>query len=155
MKLTLLTGLPGSGKSTKAEELVKQSPDAIRVNKDSLRNMLYFLPKNWGPGGKNFRSHMESLVFGVEQVIAEYFLNEGFDVIVDDTNLSPRYITPFHDIAEKLGAEFEIITLDADVETCIERDKNRNESVGEKVIRQLDQVRSRQSENNSKHRRNE
>jgi len=144
-KLTLLSGLPGSGKSTTAEQLVKQNRNAIRVNKDSLREMFYFLPKDWGgPDSKLFRPSVEEEVFEAEQLLASFFLERGFDVIVDDTNLRPRYVIPFQAIAESLKAEFELIKLTVDVETCIERDKNRKHSVGENVIRQLAKVRDRQ-----------
>lgn len=142
-KLILLTGLPGSGKSTKAEELVKKNRNMIRVNKDTLREMLYFLPKDWGPDGKNFRSCIEDFVFNAEKMIAHLALRDGFDVVVDDTNLRPGYVLPFKDMARNVGAEFEIINLDTDVETCIERDSKRQYPVGEKVIRQLMKVRDR------------
>ena len=41
MKLLLLKGLPASGKTTFAKELVRSDGNWIRVNKDDLRNMLH------------------------------------------------------------------------------------------------------------------
>ena len=40
-KLIMLSGLPASGKTTKARELMVEYGNAVRVNKDDLRDMLH------------------------------------------------------------------------------------------------------------------
>lgn len=40
-KLTIMRGLPASGKSTKAKELLSVG-NTVRINKDLLRTMLHF-----------------------------------------------------------------------------------------------------------------
>ena len=41
MKLRMMRGLPGSGKSTLTKQFVKDSGSAGRVNRDDLRSMLF------------------------------------------------------------------------------------------------------------------
>lgn len=122
MKLVMLKGLPASGKSTYAKELVKQGYK--RVNKDDLRAMID--DGKWSEiNEKNIRDMELHLV--VEQ------LNKGKNVVVDSTNFA--YEDYWQHIAEKAGAEFEVKFFDVPVQECIERDARRGDkSVGKKVI---------------------
>ena len=133
MKLVMLRGLPGSGKTTVAKELVQQG--FIRVNKDSIREMLYFLEKSKYDGV--FKPKLESLVAGLEVSMARQILEEGHNVVVDDTNFDSRCHTAFHRLAEDLGVDFEVLDLKVPVEECILRDKGRKEGVGENVIKNM------------------
>ena len=118
----MLKGLPASGKSTYAKELVKQGYK--RVNKDDLRAMID--DGKWSEiNEKNIRDMELHLV--VEQ------LNKGKNVVVDSTNFA--YEDYWQHIAEKASAEFEVKFFDVPVQECIERDARRGDkSVGKKVI---------------------
>jgi len=140
VKITVLQGLPGSGKSTKAKELVKNNLNTVRLNKDLLREMVYFLRKTWDKKdmGLGFRKEFEPLIVRAQFEIAEMFLNEGISVVIDDTNFSKKHINRYQQLAQKLGCEFGVIVMDVDVDTCIERDRKRQEgSVGEQTIRSM------------------
>lgn len=126
MKILFLKGLPASGKSTFAKELVAKEPDVwVRVNKDSLRKMLH--------DGK-FSKGREKIVEQMHRNTAEKALSDGLSVIVDDTNFSPRHEETFRQMAERYNAEFEIKEFDTTVEECIERDNKRADHVGKDVI---------------------
>lgn len=121
-KLVVLKGLPASGKSTYAKELV--SKGYHRVNKDNLRAML--------DGGKWSKSN-EMYVKYAEVDIVKRYLKDGFNVVVDDTNFT--YEDMWKKIAEEFNAEFEVKFFDVPVMECIERDSKRGiDSVGAKVI---------------------
>lgn len=125
MKLCMLRGLPASGKSTYAKELVKQGWK--RVNKDDLRAML--------DDGK-WSQHNESIVKDVEKNLVFRFLRDGFNVVVDDTNFA--YETLWKTVADTCGAEFEVKHFDTSPSECVERDAKRGDkSVGPKVIWQM------------------
>ena len=47
--LTILRGLPGSGKTTRARELVADDPRCARVNRDDLRMMMFGAKVNLTP----------------------------------------------------------------------------------------------------------
>lgn len=127
-KVIILKGLPGSGKSTWAKEMAKR-PDYKRVNKDDIRQML---------DSGMWSKENEADVISVRDWLIGFFVNQGKNVIVDDTNLHPKHETQirkaFEDVAEiEINADF----LDVPLEQCIANDLKRPTSVGEKVIRTM------------------
>lgn len=120
-RIILMRGLPGSGKSTRAKELMTSVGNAIRVNKDLLREMLFF---------SKFTGYNEGQVRDAERAIATHYLAEGKVVIVDDTNLGNRHLESW----KSLGYPIEVELVDTPVEVCIERDRDREKLVGRSVI---------------------
>lgn len=131
LELIITKGLPASGKSFWAKEQVKLSKSRIkRVNKDDLRKMI-----NAGiyKHGKNERQILET-----ERIIVEKYLSEGSPVIVDNTHFNPIHETFYRNLALKYKANFYIKDFtDVPVELCIQRDIQRADGVGERVIRQM------------------
>jgi len=118
----MLKGLPASGKSTYAKELVAQGYK--RVNKDELRAMV---------DDSKWSKEREKLIKVSENALAVGFLRAGFNVVVDDTNFG--YEGMWEQIAQTNDAEFEIKFFDTPVMECVARDAKRGEkSVGAKVI---------------------
>jgi hypothetical protein len=65
-------------------------------------------------------------------------LFDGFDVIVDDTNFDSKHETQLRGLADVHGAEFEIKDFtDVSLSTCLKRDSERANPVGEKVIKSM------------------
>lgn len=127
-KLLMLSGLPASGKSTYAEEVVRSGGNWVRLNKDLLRTMLHF---------DKFNGRNESFTKEAEHVLAEHFLREGLNVIVDDTNLNPNIQEKWKMIAEKNNVTFEHKHFDVEIAECVFRDSLREKKVGERVICQM------------------
>lgn len=135
-KVLFLKGIPGSGKSTYAKELVKSGWK--RVNKDDLRNML----DNGQWSKKN-----EELVKIVRDEIIMTALDTGYNVVVDDTNIEGNHIQQITDYVNSFYTEdeitFETKFFDTPVGECIRRDALRPNPVGTKVIRRMyDKVKS-------------
>lgn len=128
MKVLLLRGLPASGKSTYAKELVSKDHDWVRVNKDDLRAMM---------NNGEFSGKLEKQVIRTEREIAENALKIGKNVVIDDTNFNPIHEEYFRDLAVRYGAEFEIKFFDTPLAMCIDRDNKRPNGVGEAVIRRM------------------
>lgn len=129
MKLLILSGLPGSGKSTWAKQFVSDNKDWVRVNRDDLRNMrgTYWIPKQ-----EDMITHME------DQCVLAAFRN-GLNVVLDSTNLNAnrnkaRYLK-YKESFPELTVEYKFI--ETPIEECIKRDLVRPNSVGEKVIRDM------------------
>lgn len=129
-KIYVLQGLPASGKSTKAKELVEadKTGHTIRLNRDLLREMMHF-----GVYSKQNERH----IMNAEKVLAQSLLVFDFDVVVDDTNLKQKTIDMWKDVASWMKADIEIVRIDTPLEVCIERDSKREKPVGEKVIRDM------------------
>lgn len=128
MKIIMLKGLPGSGKSTWANQYVTDNPNAIRVNKDDLRRMLK---------GPKWSKTLEPGVLVTRDNIVSWALANERDVIVDDTNFAPKHEKRLRELARNMEAEFEIKFFDTPLTECIKNDLNRPKSVGEKVIRRM------------------
>lgn len=126
MKILMLKGLPGSGKSTWAKEQVEKDGNYARVNKDSIREML---------GG--YAPKKERLVVEIRNAIIERLLVEGKNVIVDDTNFHPKHEARLRLIAEDYNAGFAVLTFNTPLEECIANDLKRPVSVGESVIKKM------------------
>lgn len=129
-KVLFLKGLPASGKSTFAKELLEREPDKwVRVNKDELRIELH---------NGVWSKENEKVIVSLHQERAEKALVDGFSVIVDDTNFHAPHEDRFRAVAEKHGAEFEVMNFEINLDEAIERDSKRGEkSVGREVIRKM------------------
>lgn len=127
-KLIICRGLPASGKSTWAKQWVLEDPEhRIRVNQDDIRLML---GKYWVPS-------REKLVQEIQFDAILKALSRGFDIVIDNTNLNKKVLDGF-DRLIKTYKNYEIEYkdfFDTPLSVCIERDKNRDLQVTEKVIR--------------------
>lgn len=120
--LTITSGLPGSGKSTWAKDRVKVEGNTLRMNRDDLRLM--------GFAGA-WTGKREKVIVAVEKAAALQALLDGYNVIVDDTNLSEFNQKMWKQIASDAGklllkeVKFKIQPFDTPLEVCIERDAMR------------------------------
>jgi predicted kinase len=128
-QVIILKGLPGSGKSYWAKEQIDKNPGKYkRVSKDNLRAMLD--NNRWSKANEQF-------ILKTRDTLILLALQEGFHVLVDDTNLLPRHEETIRTLVKGL-AQVEIQDFtDVSLETCIERDKQRQNYVGEDVIRKM------------------
>lgn len=132
-KIIILKGLPGSGKSTWAKEFVRTNADWKRVNKDDLRAMMD--DSKWS--GKR-----EQYILATRDLLINRFLLDGYNVIVDDTNLNPKHEEHIKEMAKTITesgtpCEVEVKFFDTPIGECIKRDLSRPKSVGEAVIRKM------------------
>ncbi len=130
-----MRGLPASGKSTYAKQLVADNPNRYkRINRDDMRAM--FDVKHTSKGNEKFIKRMRDILI-VEA------LKDGKHVIVDDTNLSDKNEIRIRQIAQEFAKEHEqdirveIKEMEATLAECLERDSKREKQVGEKVIRRM------------------
>lgn len=129
-RLIMLKGLPASGKSTWAKERVLASNGRVkRINKDDLRALL---------DDSIWSKQNEKNILAVRDLIVKHYLSNDFEVIVDDTNLSPNHEETLRRLADESGAKFEIESfLDIPLATCILRNAQRPNPVPEKAIRSM------------------
>lgn len=124
-KIIMFRGLPASGKSTTARELMEKGGNFVRVNRDLLREMLHF--GEWSP--KN-----EGMVVAAEVAIVKAALSEDKNVIIDDCNLTDSHADKWKNVAIECGAKFEIKRMKVDWQECVLRDFKREKPVGKDVI---------------------
>ncbi len=128
-KVIIVKGLPASGKSTWAKQLIDARPGMYkRVSKDDLRAML-----DSGHWSKN----NEKFILKVRNALILLGLQEGYHILVDDTNLLSKHEQAIRELVKGLAVvEIKDFT-DVPLETCIERDRHRPNYVGEQVIRRM------------------
>lgn len=125
MKVTIMRGLPGCGKSTWIENAVKTSVVGFHaivsadhyhyvtlpaVGDCTPERIYQFDPKRAREAhDKCFRQYIRLVQGGCD------------NVFVDNTNISGWEIAPYYRLAEVYGADVEIVWLRVPVETCIKR----------------------------------
>lgn len=135
-KMIILSGLPGSGKTYLATQLLQQYGNAIRINRDLLRTMLHC--DIWS--GVN-----ENMTRTAARVLAKHFLDRDIQdrqeelapgvVIIDETNLNAKTLGSWKQLAEMCGASWEVIDVPTPVDECLRRDRLRGAAaVGDHVI---------------------
>ena len=126
-KLIIMQGLPASGKSMKAAELLKESGNAVRINRDLLRTMLHC--DVWS--GKK-----EGVTRDAARGLAIQLLTtpDVGVVIIDDCNLDTGTVERWKQIAKDCEAQVEIVRMETSLEECLLRDACRQKSVGRSVI---------------------
>ncbi len=145
MRIILTKGLPGCGKTTWAKNFIAERTTDYgekwkRVNKDDLRAMMDF--SKWSRENEDF-------VLMIRDFIIDFAMLEGVNIIVDDTNFSPKHEAKIRDAVhthntallgpekvEQYEVEIKDFT-DVSIDTCIKRDLTRLNSVGEAVIRKM------------------
>lgn len=130
-RVILTRGLPASGKTTRALELVADSKGRMRrVNLDDLRAML-------DPGTDRERKSKahEETVLQIQDAAVLAAIDGGFDMIVDNTHLVSRIPNRLKRVVAG-RAVFDVHDFtDVPVDECIRRDAARPNPVGEDVIR--------------------
>lgn len=119
--LTLTIGLPGSGKTTVAEQCRELVPDTVLVSRDGLRAEFF------GEFTNHFQEQ-ESLVTSVAEKAVDKALSEGRHVIVHDMNLRKSYRKRWASYAVKYGVPLRYIDMTyVALEECLFRNARRTD----------------------------
>jgi predicted kinase len=128
-KVLILLGLPASGKSTFASNLLLKYPGSwVRSNKDLLREMAH--ASHWSKANEKF-------IVKLRDQIILMALEDGKHVVIDDTNFG-HHIDHIRELVKGLATvEINDSFLQVPVEECIRRDLLRSRSVGKDVIMEM------------------
>ncbi|MBI2865775.1 MAG: ATP-binding protein [Chloroflexi bacterium] len=114
----VVSGLPGSGKSTFSRQLAQRLPLAI-VESDALRQVIFPHPAH---------SQEESnLLFAAIRRLVERLLSEGIPTLLDATNLQERHREYLYHIAYHLGVQLILVWVEAPESVVRERLQRREE----------------------------
>ena len=128
-KIYMMRGLPASGKTTTALEMVRKSNGLIvRVSNDDLAMMFV---------GEKFSDRHTGLIRLALESVIEKALHLDYDVVVDNVNLKLRHQGQLQAIADRVSATLIIVDMDTPLEECIRRDSLRTDPIGEDVIRKM------------------
>lgn len=121
-KLTIMIGIPASGKSTIADQY------GVVVSTDAIREELWGDANDQKNGNKVFKAAFERI---------HNLLAEGKDAVLDATNVSAQRrkeeIKEFSEADEVVA-----VWVNTDAETAIKRNADRDRKVPYSVIRRMD-----------------
>lgn len=132
-KLIIMSGAPGSGKSTYAKFLVQRNTNTIYISRDAIRFSLL------EPGDHYFSRETEVLETFYNNIIS--YLNKGSNVIADASHLNWKSRKALLEKVAKEVTNFqaEIIYMRPPLEVCFERNDTRigRENVPHDVIAKM------------------
>ena len=114
--LVILCGLPGTGKSHFARELLVRAP-FVWLSSDRTRKLLVARPQY------SRREHRR--VFAAMHVLTRGYLLDGYSVVFDATNLNENVRAPLYAMADDAGVEPLIIRFTAHPKLVRERMADR------------------------------
>lgn len=117
MKLIILNGPAGVGKSTVAARLHSQMPASVLIDIDELRRTI--------PGYPEKREETLRLAYEYAANAIEDGLKAGSDVIIDKGIYQPEVLDTFISVANKCGANVMEFLLFAEKETVKKRAEER------------------------------
>ena len=114
--VVMLSGLPGSGKTSLAMAIRSQIPAAI-IESDAVRSALSPRPA--------FSADESARVFDLCERAMERLLHRGIPVIMDATNLRERHREPVYALSERAGVPLVIVQVYAGTEIIRRRLEDR------------------------------
>ena len=139
--LTILQGLPASGKSTWARTHADEH--TVIASADGIRRMLAGGLADWhtlmGRLDDAARSRMERLAVETAHDIARTALGMGLDVIADMQNMDDRSLNEWRKVARDAGATVRVETMpDVSLDVLLERNRKRGDGmVDEMYLRRV------------------
>ncbi|MBW4651056.1 MAG: AAA family ATPase [Kastovskya adunca ATA6-11-RM4] len=129
-QLTLLIGVPGSGKSSLAQRLMEERPGCHLVSTDTIRAQLF--------GDESIQGAWEIVREHLQQQFRQVVKQATNGVIYDATNATQAHRQEAIALARAAGfSKITGIWLDTPLNTCLERNKERSRTVPETIIRQM------------------
>ena len=116
-KVIMLVGLPGVDKSIWAEQYIKNNDKTIHVSSDIIRERLF-------PNG--YEENSNDLVFRRIHDDIKQYINNGFNVVYDATNLSRKKRRHFIKHVVR-GVRVDCVLFHEPIETILERNETRAE----------------------------
>jgi len=130
-QLLMLIGVPGSGKSHLAAQLLAASPDRPLISTDAIRAQLFGAEIIQGDWLK-----VQAVVDQqLRQAVATIQAGEASEAIYDATNATAAQRRSAIALARKTGfTQITGLWLDTPLEICLERNRQRQRQVPEDVI---------------------
>jgi predicted kinase len=119
IKVEMLVGIPGSGKSTYAKQVISKDPSNwVRINNDDLRAMM---------NGSVWSQDYEKMITDARNYLIRDALKRGKNVIIDNLNLNRRHFDDVCKIAKSINADIQVFekAFYIELDEAMERNSKR------------------------------
>lgn len=125
--LTIMCGLPRSGKSTWIKRNRKNS---VVISPDKIRSEIF---------GHQFFNNAEDFVWGFTKAMARIVLEQGKDATIDATHINYSSRGMWFKIAEEYGVDLEMVWVKTSLAECIKRNKEseKGQKLPDEVIERM------------------
>ena len=107
--LTVILGIPGSGKSTYSKSLVPtEYLNTVRINLDDLRLMF----------GVRFKEELEEDIWWLTIIMADHLLATKRNVVIDESITNPEYMKRLKALASRHGVALNGVWVDSPSYLC-------------------------------------
>ena len=139
LTLTLMCGLPRSGKST---WIRKNAKDSVVVCPDRIRKLIF---------GHQFHKDAEDFIWAYAKGMAKLILEQGKNVLIDATNLNFPTRDHWYRIADSYNAKIRVVWIKTSLEECKKRNKKSpiGDKLPEKVLEGMTTIFQNPTEDNS------
>jgi len=124
MRIVVLVGLPGSGKSTYLEQM-----GAAALSSDALRKLL--------ADDETDQTIHDRVFQALRYLLRQRLALERPVTYIDATNLTPDERRPYIGIGKSYGCEVEAVYFDVPLEVCRERNARRHRVVPEDALAKM------------------
>lgn len=118
-EILILIGISGSGKTTYAKELCSSNPSFLRINRDDIRKVL--VGDLHGYYQRLDLNKIEEQVTILETKIFLSITALDKNVVIDNTNLSEKYINRWRELASDFGMEVKLQFFDMELTEAQQR----------------------------------
>ena len=115
----MLVGIPGSGKSTYAKQVIAKDPSNwVRINNDDLRAMM---------NGSVWSADYEKIITDARNYLIRDAMKRGKNIIIDNLNLNRRHFEDVCKIAKSVNADVQVYekAFYIELEEALERNAQR------------------------------
>ena len=126
--LTVLVGLPASGKTTYTKDIKENSPNSVVLSSDEIRGKLL--------GSVQDQSNNEEVFNHLYMVMQSNLLTFN-NVVIDATNITRKTRAKIFERLRNIPCKVIAVVFATPYSVCLERNKNREKSVPERVIERM------------------